>query len=259
MMKFWFVIAIDNSSFPENSTYTTPTITSLLLLLTGKIRFRVRVCESKNDKSFFWYISTLRSHFYRWQYNQSLITNMSSTTSSSSATTPSTPAVTKTYDHSTSWTPLGVSLMIKMPLLFAIFAKVSSSLLEYLTRIALFLYLYCILYLPRTAWKLEQQPTTLDGTDFKSVLLNISSIVFFIFPFVAFFVSQYNGFSINDKNNIYGATIAATLAFYVLAYIAPPIGWRRPHPYSDDPTNVPFTFDKNKWENERLKWVPVVW
>jgi hypothetical protein len=86
----------------------------------------------------------------------------------------------------------------------------------------------------------------LGGTDIKSVLLNISSIVFFIFPFFAFFVSQYNGFSINDKNNIYGASIAITMALYVIAYIAPPIGWRRPHPYSDDPTNVPYTFDKKK-------------
>lgn len=89
----------------------------------------------------------------------------------------------------------------------------------------------------------------------KSVLLNVSSIVFFIFPFVAFLVSQYNGFSIDDKNNIYGATISITIGLYVLAYIAPPIGWRRPHPYSDDPTNVPYTFDKNKWNSQYIKCI----
>ena len=86
----------------------------------------------------------------------------------------------------------------------------------------------------------------IGGTDIKSVLLNISSIVFFIFPFLAFAVAKYDGFSISDKNNMYGATIATTIVIYVLAYIAPPIGWRRPHPYSDDPTNVPYTFDKKK-------------
>ena len=85
-----------------------------------------------------------------------------------------------------------------------------------------------------------------DGTDIKSVLLNVSSIVFFLFPFFAFFVSQYDGITIKNKNLLYGGSIASTFAIYLLAYIIPPIGWKRPHPYSDDPTNVPFTFDKNK-------------
>jgi hypothetical protein len=86
----------------------------------------------------------------------------------------------------------------------------------------------------------------LAGTDVKSVLLNISSIVFFFFPIFACIVYQYNGISIENKNKLLGGSIATLFAIYVLAYIVPPIGWKRPHPYSDDPTNVPFTFDKNK-------------
>ncbi len=82
------------------------------------------------------------------------------------------------------------------------------------------------------------------GIDIKSVLLNASSIVFFFFPIVAFFVTQYTELSIDDKNRILGGSIATLMALYALAYIAPPIGWRRPHPYSDDPANVPYTFGK---------------
>lgn len=67
------------------------------------------------------------------------------------------------------------------------------------------------------------------GTDLKSVLLNISSILFFVFPF--FWYARpalgYHG-------------IGACIGFYFIAYMMPPIGWRRPHPYSDDPTNVPY-------------------
>ena len=84
----------------------------------------------------------------------------------------------------------------------------------------------------------------IGGTDIKSVLLNASSIAFFFFPIVAFFGTQYRGLSVEDKNRILGGSIATLMALYALAYIAPPIGWRRPHPYSDDPTNVPYTFDK---------------
>jgi hypothetical protein len=33
--------------------------------------------------------------------------------------------------------------------------------------------------------------------------------------------------------------MAGLLASFTLAYVLPPMGWRRPHPYSDDPTNRP--------------------
>jgi len=68
----------------------------------------------------------------------------------------------------------------------------------------------------------------LQGTDIKSLAINMASIMLFVIPFVAYFdlmeIKQYSGL-------LGGA--------FVFAYVMPPVGWRRPHPYSDDPRNVP--------------------
>ena len=67
------------------------------------------------------------------------------------------------------------------------------------------------------------------GTDPKSVALNIASILLFLLSFVAYFYYEY----------IRQAAIAVVVSF-LIAYVTPPMGWRRPHPYSDDPNNRPY-------------------
>jgi hypothetical protein len=68
-----------------------------------------------------------------------------------------------------------------------------------------------------------------SGIDIKSVLLNIACTLLLLLPFVAYFASQY----------VQEAMMAVVVSFAV-AFLAPPWGWRRPHPYSDDPKNLPY-------------------
>eukprot|EP00816_Leptocylindrus_hargravesii_P001146 CAMPEP_0196816952 /NCGR_PEP_ID=MMETSP1362-20130617/57796_1 /TAXON_ID=163516 /ORGANISM="Leptocylindrus danicus, Strain CCMP1856" /LENGTH=72 /DNA_ID=CAMNT_0042194447 /DNA_START=60 /DNA_END=278 /DNA_ORIENTATION=- len=66
------------------------------------------------------------------------------------------------------------------------------------------------------------------GTDIKSLAINLASTLLFVLPFPAYF----------DTENLkkYAAGVGAA---FLVAYVLPPVGWRRPHPYSDDATNVP--------------------
>jgi len=40
------------------------------------------------------------------------------------------------------------------------------------------------------------------------------------------------------------AFVAAVAATFAVAYLLPPAGWKRPHPYSDNPENRPRTSSK---------------
>mmetsp|Transcript_35553 Transcript_35553/g.82570 ORF Transcript_35553/g.82570 Transcript_35553/m.82570 type:complete len:84 (-) Transcript_35553:642-893(-) len=66
------------------------------------------------------------------------------------------------------------------------------------------------------------------GTDPKSIAINIATMVLFILPFLLYFDPEWT------TRYLY-----LTFGLFILAYIVPPMGWRRPHPYSDDPTNRP--------------------
>ena len=65
--------------------------------------------------------------------------------------------------------------------------------------------------------------------DIKSIALNIFSILLFLLPFAAYFYEEY----LREALMVVGGSM-------VISVIAPPIGFRRPHPYSDDPNNMPF-------------------
>lgn len=67
------------------------------------------------------------------------------------------------------------------------------------------------------------------GHDMKSLVLNLFSTLLFLLPFLAYFHSEQLQTGV--------IVVAASL---VLALLVPPIGWRRPHPYSDDPSNLPY-------------------
>jgi hypothetical protein len=68
------------------------------------------------------------------------------------------------------------------------------------------------------------------GTEYDPKSLSIvgASIMLFFLP-IALFVDERRVFTY----------IGIVIMGFVVAYFTPPVGWRRPHPYSDDPTNRP--------------------
>mmetsp|Transcript_8795 Transcript_8795/g.16599 ORF Transcript_8795/g.16599 Transcript_8795/m.16599 type:complete len:88 (-) Transcript_8795:168-431(-) len=69
-----------------------------------------------------------------------------------------------------------------------------------------------------------------QGHDIKSILLNISTTFLFVSPFAIYF----------DRENTqrYLMVVVGALA---IAFLTPPVGPYRPHPYSDWERNKPFT------------------
>jgi hypothetical protein len=72
-------------------------------------------------------------------------------------------------------------------------------------------------------------PSFVGGHDMKSLALNLATTLLFFLPIVAYFYSEH----------AQTATLVV-VGSLMLSLLVPPIGWRRPHPYSDDPTNVPY-------------------
>lgn len=68
-----------------------------------------------------------------------------------------------------------------------------------------------------------------SGLDIKSLLINFSTFLFFIVPFEIYFYPEY----------VKEECIVVVVGF-AIAYMAPPYGFLRPHPYSDMPSNKPF-------------------
>jgi hypothetical protein len=69
------------------------------------------------------------------------------------------------------------------------------------------------------------------GIDPKSIMLNFASFMLFAVPFVLYFKAEY------------GVPFCkATVASFAVAYITSPMGWLRPHPYSDLPGNKPIGY-----------------
>ena len=73
------------------------------------------------------------------------------------------------------------------------------------------------------------------GHDIKSLALNLATFLVFMLPFALYYGEE-------GKEKTYCGIVGV---FMVLAIIAPPFGWMRPHPYTDMPGNEPFTFRKN--------------
>jgi len=64
--------------------------------------------------------------------------------------------------------------------------------------------------------------------------MNIATILLFLLPFALYFGDQ-------EKLVLYVGLVVASL---LLSLIMPPIGWMRPHPYSDVPGNEPLRMRK---------------
>mmetsp|Transcript_11035 Transcript_11035/g.13294 ORF Transcript_11035/g.13294 Transcript_11035/m.13294 type:complete len:82 (-) Transcript_11035:598-843(-) len=67
------------------------------------------------------------------------------------------------------------------------------------------------------------------GLDLKSIAINIASILFIILPIVAYLYQE-------NARQLCGGVLAA----FAIAFLLPPVGWKRPHPYSDMPNNYPY-------------------
>lgn len=64
--------------------------------------------------------------------------------------------------------------------------------------------------------------------DLKSLGLNIATTLLLLLPFALYFDRA------SDRSSIYVAVVVVT---FILAVLIPPVGWWRPHPYSDFPSN----------------------
>eukprot|EP00934_Nitzschia_sp_Nitz4_P004123 Nitzschia sp. Nitz4//scaffold5_size260463//124895//125292//NITZ4_000981-RA/size260463-processed-gene-0.382-mRNA-1//-1//CDS//3329555337//4113//frame0 len=67
------------------------------------------------------------------------------------------------------------------------------------------------------------------GHDMKSIAINIATTLVFLVPFVAYF-----------NNPILVKFCLVAVVGLSIAYVVPPVGYRKPHPYSDDPNNLPY-------------------
>jgi len=90
------------------------------------------------------------------------------------------------------------------------------------------LYLHVFLLTLHTAAHLIMSTDSLamSGHDVKSLLWNLTMSFIFLCP-----LPLYSGHL--NLNQV----LLAILVLYFFSYMKSPIGWKRPHPYSDDPAN----------------------
>ena len=88
----------------------------------------------------------------------------------------------------------------------------------------------------------QQQNNTIiypKGHDIKSLLINLATTLLFFLPFALYYDIQQQQ---SENVTLYCAVVAGGL---LVAVITPPVGWMRPHPYSDMEGNVPFKFRRD--------------
>lgn len=81
----------------------------------------------------------------------------------------------------------------------------------------------------------KNKTTIKAGHDIKSLILNLAMIILFVLPFAIYYYPEY----LKEE-------ISVMVGGFVLAFITPPYGVLRPHPYSDSEHNKPFLFRKSK-------------
>ena len=81
----------------------------------------------------------------------------------------------------------------------------------------------------------KQTTNTTAGHDIKSLALNLAMSILFILPFAIYYYPEY----LQEE-------IGVMVGGFVIAFLAPPYGVLRPHPYSDQENNKPFLFRKSK-------------
>eukprot|EP00527_Entomoneis_sp_CCMP2396_P000336 CAMPEP_0198142788 /NCGR_PEP_ID=MMETSP1443-20131203/5481_1 /TAXON_ID=186043 /ORGANISM="Entomoneis sp., Strain CCMP2396" /LENGTH=80 /DNA_ID=CAMNT_0043805879 /DNA_START=122 /DNA_END=364 /DNA_ORIENTATION=+ len=73
----------------------------------------------------------------------------------------------------------------------------------------------------------ESTPYT-GGHELKSLVINLASFLLIVLPFGIYFYLEHAQ-----------TLIAVVAGSFALAFVVPPVGWMRPHPYSDMPGNRP--------------------
>jgi len=68
-----------------------------------------------------------------------------------------------------------------------------------------------------------------SGHDIKSLLLNLAMSILLALPYLAYMYPEY----IKEE-------IGVTIGGFVIAFLAPPYGVLRPHPFSDSAYNTPY-------------------
>jgi len=106
-----------------------------------------------------------------------------------------------------------------------------------------------VVFLPFLAPFLRIETNKTAGTDAKSIAINLASLLLFVLPFALYYCKveeerQQEGeeettIKVLVKTNGYYASIGVVVAAFAVAVLLPPVGWKRPHPYSDMPANRP--------------------
>jgi len=83
----------------------------------------------------------------------------------------------------------------------------------------------------------NKQTITHIGHDIKSLALNMATTFLFFLPIALYLVSTH-------EQRLY--CCGGVVAMLLLAIVVPPMGWMRPHPYTDLPGNTPFLLRKQQ-------------
>ena len=82
---------------------------------------------------------------------------------------------------------------------------------------------------------ISKYTATNTGHDIKSLLINLATALLFFLPGPLYFGDE-------DQIKMY---LYVLVGSFVVCLLAPPMGWMRPHPYTDIPGNEPLTFRKD--------------
>ncbi|KAL7433938.1 hypothetical protein ACHAXM_003856 [Skeletonema potamos] len=75
-----------------------------------------------------------------------------------------------------------------------------------------------------------------QGHDIKSLMINLATSLLFFLPFALYYDIQ------NQQSEHVTLYIGIVVGGLLLSLLVPPMGWMRPHPYTDVMGNVPFKF-----------------
>ena len=78
---------------------------------------------------------------------------------------------------------------------------------------------------------------THTGHDIKSLTLNLATTFLFFLPIALYIVTT-------NEQRLY--CCGGVVAMLLLAIVVPPMGWMRPHSYTDLPGNTPFLLRKQQ-------------
>ena len=81
--------------------------------------------------------------------------------------------------------------------------------------------------------------TSLKGHDIKSLVINLATALLFFLPFALYYDVKEQQ---SENVTLYCGIVVGGL---LLSLIVPPVGWMRPHPYTDIVGNVPLKFRRD--------------